>query len=72
MNCCNILPWNMFDLYTCPKDLTEAILVSIRLITLAESSRQINIGSDMWLLVITLIPVYEQKEHESQRKKWKM
>lgn len=53
--------------YSCPDRLPEAKLKSIRLISLVVISRQPNMDSVTWLLVIIIVQVYNEKEQAGQK-----
>jgi hypothetical protein len=48
-------------------NLHEAKLKSFGLMPLAEVSKQPSIDHVLWLLIITLIPIYNKKEQAVQR-----
>jgi hypothetical protein len=50
------------------RNLSEAKLKSFGLMTLAEISRQPNIDSVLWLLVVTLMQIYNEKEQAEHGK----
>lgn len=69
---CNILSNNMAALCPFPKNIPKAKLKSFRLIVLAEEiSRQHNIDSVGWILLVTLMQLYNEKEQAKQGKKLK-
>lgn len=54
--------------FSCPKNSPEANQKSNRLISLAEKiSKQPNSDFVIWLLIITLIQVYNEKEYMEQK-----
>ena len=58
----DILLKNLIAFCFCLKDLPEARMQSFRLILLAEEiSRQLSIDSVTWLLVLTLMKIYQEK-----------
>lgn len=57
-----------FFSYPDPKNLPETKQKSSIVISLAEFSRQSYIDSVAWLLVITLIQVYDEKEQKEIKK----
>lgn len=56
-----ILVKNVAPFCSCPRSLLEAKLNSFGLILLTEISRQSNVDSVMWLLVMTLTQIYNDK-----------
>lgn len=66
---CDILVKNVASFCLIQKKLPEANLKSCKLITLAEDiSRQSSIYYSIWLLIVNLIQVYNEKEHDKQGK----
>ena len=66
---CDILVKKVASFCPCPKSLPEAKVKSFGLIPLAEEiSKQPSIDSVMWLLVLTLIEIYKEKEQAEQGK----
>ena len=60
---CDILVKKVAAFCSCPKSLFEAKMKSFGLILLAEEiSKQCSIDSVMWLLVLTLMKIYNEKE----------
>lgn len=65
---CGVLTKNMAAFCPCPKNLLRAKFKSYGLNSwVGQISRQPNINSIMWLLIITLIHVYSEKEHVGQK-----
>ena len=66
---CSILMKNVAVLGPCPKNLPEAKVKSFGLIPLEEEiSKQPGIDSVIWLLVITLMEIYNEKKKAVQGK----
>ena len=66
---CDILVKNVVVFCPCLKNLPEAKVKSFGLIPLAEEiSKQPHIDSVMWLLVIILRKIYNEKEQAEQGK----
>lgn len=61
---CDIFVKDVAAFYSCPKNLLEVKLKSFRLISLAE---EISSNLAVWLLVITLLQVYNEKEQAGQK-----
>lgn len=57
----------MWLAFACPKNLPETKLKSFRLMVLAEVSRQPSVDFVMWLLVVTFMQIYNEKEQVGQR-----
>jgi hypothetical protein len=65
----NILAKNATAFCLCPGNLPEAKLESFGLMVLAkEVSRQASIDSALWLLVVTLMQIYNEEEQAEQKK----
>jgi hypothetical protein len=66
---CDILLKNMADFFPCLKNMLEAKLKSLGLMVLSkEISGCSGIDLVMWLLVVTLMRVYNEKQHSEQGK----
>lgn len=59
---CDILAKNVAAFCPCPKSLPEAKLMSFGLIPLAEEISKPSIDSVLWLLMFTLMKIYNEKE----------
>ena len=60
---CDILVKKVAAFCPCPKSLPEAKVKSFELIQLAEEiSKQSSIEFVMWILVVTLMRIYNEKE----------
>lgn len=57
----------MWLLHACPKSLPGVKFKSNELISLVEISRQFNIESVMWLLVITDMQIYNENDEGGQK-----
>ena len=66
---CDILVKKVAAFCPCPKNLPEAKVKSFELNPLAEVSKQPSIDSSIvWLLVLTLRKIYNEKEQTKQGK----
>lgn len=64
---CDILAKNVAAVCPCPKNLPKATLKSFGLIaSTEETSKQPSINSVVWLLVLTLTEIYNEKEQEKE------
>lgn len=71
-NSWDILAKNVAAFYSCPKNLPQADMESFGLMSLAEEiSIQTHVNSVMWLLMIALTQIYNEKEQASKEKKKK-
>lgn len=62
---CGILLKNLAAFYPCPKSLPKVKVKSFGLIPLA---KEISKHSVVWLLVLTLMKIYNEKEQAEQEK----
>lgn len=65
---CDVLTNNMAAFCPCPKSLLRAKFKSFGINSwVGQISRQPNINSIVWLLIITLMHVYSEKEHVGRK-----